>query len=164
MNEENFKAWLREMRTTDKAQTDGVLCRILDDGTKGYCCLGLGSLLVPGIHVEEVENGWMDDGEGGESEVYFGETAEKELAPIEFIDWLGITTAEESNNGYDVAYDWPADLTWQGVKSNQENRPLTPGGIGVNAGLCTAASLNDDGFTFEQIADIFEYFGIREQQ
>ena len=97
-----------------------------------YCCLGVGCTLVSNLDPH-----WIEPDE------------EHGLAPADFIDWLGVrvvgrdilTGAEE----FDLHLDYPTDT-------------LPPrGGL-----MMTAAALNDSGFTFDQIADMFEFFGIRE--
>jgi len=36
-----FAEWMRRLRSGDYKQTNGVLCRIEDDGSRSYCCLGV---------------------------------------------------------------------------------------------------------------------------
>jgi hypothetical protein len=147
VNEENLETWLREMETTDKPQVDGFLCRATDDDKDvlGYCCLGLGAELVPGINIITV--GENEDGYCGSK--FFGETAEDALAPVEFIDWLGIDRSDaEDKSSYDIALDFPDEM--HTIDGNEARYNLT------------AAGMNDAGFTFPQIAQMIRYFGIAE--
>lgn len=98
----------------------------------GYCCLGVACTLA-GIEAEVDGPTWFFDGD-------------HLTLPTKGREWLGTrvqnptldipVTLREAVQGPppgvdDEAFDWPADV----------------------------ASLNDQGFTFNQIADLIEYFG-----
>lgn len=147
MNEENFRAWLNEMWTTDKPQATGNLCALTNEGADyalGYCCLGLGSMLVPNI----VTHNFVDEESGSIEKVAFGDEGCDELAPAEFIEWLGFTHG--SAHQYDLRVDWDESLRVPNGGFYEDSSDLT-----------SAASLNDSGFNFKQIADIFNHFGVR---
>lgn len=156
-----MEQWFHEMETTDKGQTNGWLSYNMNvDGDytsdQRYCCLGLGSLLVPGIEITDL-------GDGEDHRQNFGVNKEDLLAPVEFIDWLGIDHREldatripgEDPTAYDIVFDFP-----EGMHSPElKNSPSGSTYVIYREGL-TAAGLNDAGFTFKQIADIGRYFGI----
>lgn len=155
----SLELWIEEMRTTDKPQANGVLCHLNEKGGRSYCCLGLGSEMVP--HMQIVVEG---------DEVCFGASSLTGLAPSEFINWLGLPIPErrQDSDEFDVIPDWPVGLTQQGRKSSvlhEGNTDRTAGvdynGNEVGNYKVTAAVMNDAGFTFKQIADVFAYFGAR---
>lgn len=147
----NTVAWIENMRTTLSLQGQGRLCVILN-GQRRYCCLGLGS------EQAGVESAEMTHTNG--LEIGYGSTKQFGLAPVEFIDWLGVPyiSEREDGMGYDLVPDFPEGLTEQVPECGDractdctERAPLK----------MTAASMNDTGFSFHQIADVFDYFGIR---
>jgi hypothetical protein len=157
MRTPNFEAWLRLLRTTEKPQAQSSLYLwSTDEAKQGYCCLGLGCLLVPGLTIEWLEEdyGPTDHGHGEvEGEVYFGGITD--LAPKAFIDWLGLPYAADNTTGYDVWPDYPDDFIFI---NNGERTTFE-----FNPNHVSASGLNDGGFTFAQIADVFDYFGVRKE-
>lgn len=155
VDQARLNEWITQMRTTEKPQADGKLSKQIEPGVYGYCCLGLGSLLVPGIEINRVDNDPDDEGLDVEDQtiVYFN--GQDDLAPIEFIEWLGLRTPTMSDggSGFDLRPDYPLDLHIQGV-------PGAQGKQGMLADTCSAAGMNDSGMTFAQIADVFAYFGV----
>ena len=101
--------------------------------TTGYCALGL---LGEHLGIEDLGN--------------YG------VAPKEALDWLGIdtsalTTAEEYQAGNFVMQGSPLiDLQFY------EN------GLLVDQWDTTVVGLNDGGLTFSQIADVIDFFGLKE--
>jgi hypothetical protein len=65
-----IEAWVEALRSGKYAQTRGELCRIRDDGSPSYCCLGVaGSLL--GIADEAMQRGLdVEIGTIGPNETY----------------------------------------------------------------------------------------------
>jgi hypothetical protein len=136
MNTKNFQAWLTELWTTDKEQGKSQLA-----AAGKYCCLGLGSCLVPKMPVAVESN----------LEVRFGANEVKSLAPLEFIEWLGLEMDESTRESdeFDIVLDIENHYH---VKGSYAFDPVS------------ASNLNDWGFTFPQIADLFNYFGVFEVQ
>lgn len=133
MNQENFNAWLEELRTTDKKQGR----EILKDADGGYCCLGIGCVLM-GLEETVTEDGVKFDGVDL-------------LAPPAFFEWLGVSWPGP-NDGTQADL-WP-DWGEVGTLLDREFDPIEH---------ISASNLNDGGFTFAQIADIFAYFGVQGQ-
>jgi len=136
MNPDNIKRWTQELRTTDLPQAQDHLCSGLDDhGNVGYCCLGVGTRLTHPNHP------WLEPNAMG-------------LAPYHFIEWLGmkfnpaLDTDQIVETGWDVEIDVPPEIDFA------DESTATP----------TGATLNDAwGLTFAQIADMIDYFGLKEQ-
>lgn len=157
VNEDHFAIWVHQMRTTTLPQARSHLAAPMGDGTVGYCCLGLGSLLVPNCAVVPVNF----DVEVPEHSHYFGTNGAEDLAPIEFIEWLLPEFADGGHTEFDLRPDWPEMGSTQGAAIYD---PAT-GALDQVVGRMpfrevSAAKMNDDGFTFAQIADVFAYFGI----
>lgn len=149
MNHDNIKKWTESLRDPDLNQTQGALCVVKSDGTQSYCCLGLGSSLVPGMQVTHPD-GYIAQYPTSDYEVKFGEAQVRGLAPREFIEWLGLERANDGNwmrRELDIYLDFPHHLSARG---------------GARLRLYTCSHLNDAGFTFPQIADLIDYFGIAE--
>jgi hypothetical protein len=135
---DRFRKWIRELRTTDLRQARRQL-RVGNGVPEGFCCLGIGYRRMPGYSEDILRI--------------------NSLPPAQWYDWLGVPVNEFSRrsvkHGLDLYIDWPAPLT---------QRPNDHGWSGpyLSASLGTAATLNDQGFTFRQIADILDYFGVKE--
>lgn len=148
INQENLETWLREMETTDKPQAEKQLCEVVEVGADGepkfgFCCLGLGSAIVPSIGFRFNSERPAHVGDMG----YFD--GESELAPPAFARWLGVEVRGGELDS-DVFIDYPSDLA-----DHTTGRPLR---------ICaTAAMLNDAGLTFAQIAQTIRYFGLVEK-
>lgn len=168
VNHDHFRMWVHQMRTTTLPQATGHLAAWVMGGPGaddqiGYCCLGLGSLLVPDCEVVRAGDGDGEENNAG----YFGRDGATDLAPIEFIQWL-VPGYDNENNGheFDLVPDWalspgvPANT--QGVKDTNVNtgEVQAEGRNRFPLANITAAKMNDDGFSFAQIADVFAYFGI----
>ena len=158
INQENLETWLREMETTDKPQAKQTLCAVVEvqpggDLTYGYCCLGLGSLMVPTIDFVGVSDEDLYEGANG----FFD--GEANLAPPSFCEWLGVEIRTNADGGQmesDVFIDYPEEL---------RNQPSIDGTGKIEGPLrkvATAAMLNDAGLTFKQIAQTIRYFGLIE--
>lgn len=106
-----------------------------------FYCLGIGSKMVPGVKIE-----WPDT-EWAESYVYFND--QDTLAPTAFIMWLFDRDEEwvVETFGSHVCHDLILDTII---------RTRTPAG----REHLTASDLNDKSFTFDQIADLIDYFGL----
>lgn len=155
MNERHIKAWTERLRHPEQNVRQGErrLCIMPEEGIYYMCCLGVGADMVPSVVRES-----YGDPETGETLSYDGVST---LAPRSFIEWLGLDfTADSSRDdeGYDLYVDWPEGLDYstRGEGSMDDYQPYF---IDTNTG--SLAALNDSGFTFKQIADIIDYFGVR---
>jgi hypothetical protein len=130
--------WLEGLRTGGFQQCSGIL----SDGV-GYCCLGVLSELAyrEGVLTREVQNtykplfGGYEDPRRGETIVYYGALAASGVLPREVADWA----FEEFDAT--VVY-WENPRVWD---------PR----LGVKV-ITSLADLNDEGLTFEEIADVIE--------
>lgn len=136
MNTDNIKTWTERLRDPQLKQARATLCMLHPDDTRSYCCLGLGSTLVPDMPAKVAFDG---------SSLLFGETQNENLAPREFIEWLGLK----------MPFSRSADIT-----IDMPRLPLhdTPDRYLYHL---SCASLNDCGFTFPQIADLIDHFGLK---
>lgn len=159
MKNDNIMKWADDLAATTEAQGTGAMCVIEDDGKKHYCCLGLGSAIsAPGIPVVSFHDGFK---------FAFGAAQADGLAPIEFVEWLGYTVEPNEvgavTKQFDVYFDFPTGMR---VRSMQDKNAECDGGttesdhLGGFLSEHTAATLNDDDFTFEQIADVIRHFGL----
>lgn len=145
--------WADRLRDPELVQASGALGRVDYEGNQSYCCLGVAcEFLVPSVH-KVVDNGWSVE--------YDGESG---LAPYTLLDWLfgedfwdRPEDVEDGGCEFDIPIDWPEDLEVRdGAGSDLTRRAKSDNDIN------TAAGLNDSGeFTFSQIADIIDYFGVR---
>jgi hypothetical protein len=175
MNTEHFNQWINRLRTTDVNQTPGVLSVRYPDGVKAMCCLGVGCVEagIPFIEVRAGDHYPYDpeQGEGFEASMQGVESEDDviyafagtgndpgvetttrnevelffmDLPPNEFNQWLGL----------------PAGVLM--LDTRIPERHLHRGGEVVDGPprVWKLFQLNDDGFTFSQIADLMEHFGI----
>lgn len=162
MKNDNITKWADELDATDAAQTKNKLCLVEPDGTKKFCCLGFGSTLVPDLPVQ-----WPMPTEHMDNPALFGEVGAQDVAPREFMEWLGYTIPASRGDGgdpwqWDVFPDWPADIRHP-HPDEHERHPSEPEREGILFTESTSlANLNDEGFTFKQIADIIRHFGLRD--
>lgn len=134
----NFRKWIAELRTTDKTQCKGQL-HVEGDG---YCCLGIGYAMLPNHSPEELRH--------------------RRLAPPAFLRWLGFEHV--SGLDEDVQIDWLDNFETQGKRGIIEGSPEELDvGVPYSKDMGGAAELNDEGFTFAQIADVLNYFGVKER-
>lgn len=166
------------LRTTDKPQATGYLAAEDKDGKVGFCCLGLQSCELDDVEMLEMQ--YTGEVTGGPvSAANFRITDEEgtaylqqRLAPWPLVEYLlGEFAANEivfrnrrafeSYNpyavGWDFVIDWPQDLRFFAQQTADDHEEFYPGDAGVES----LAELNDAGFTFEQIADVVEFFGLR---
>lgn len=125
----NVKAdWLTALRSGDYKQTQGCL---RDD--TGYCCLGvLTDLWVKGSSVE-----WHPKPFGTAFSIATpGWGAESSVTPRGVMSWSDLTNSTGS--------------TLLGTHTHRD-------GVSQEEFYVTLSDLNDNGFTFEQIADVIEY-------
>jgi hypothetical protein len=163
----HLREWLGALRSGSFPQATGALSKIVaidNDGTHvyGYCCLGVGSKVagVPAILREFEED--MDGEELVEQDdpaMEFGAAYQSELAPVEFVRWLGFEVAEDSeSSSFDLVLDMPEEyLAYQGPRGTASNPTAYESS---RTESYTLSELNDEGFTFTQIADLIDYFGL----
>lgn len=168
MKNDNITKWADDLRTTTERQTDGALAKKIDIGADaeviGYCCIGFGcTFSAPDIRIE-----WPDDADDTDDALkgVFGGHRVDDLAPIEFMEWLGYDThhwSMDQGAAFDIHPDWPTRLR---VRSEYDKRDSMLGGdatadhLGKHLVSVSLAGLNDDGVTFAQIADIIHHFGL----
>jgi hypothetical protein len=175
LNLDHLRSWVTELREGDRLQVKGGLAKFTsdNDGTTkvGYCCLGVGCE-VAGVDKYQFQFEDPDENDEDADAYSYGTGGMTELAPPEFLTWLGFTVDDNhAGNGYDLRLDYvPDDLADVSVQGTEEQHakwtervaeyerpysdyadPLFP---------LTLAGLNDSGFTFAQIADCIDYFGI----
>lgn len=169
MNIERIKQWTAALRSDTYAQGDGALLAVTLDSPDGeeyrrYCCLGVACELA-GLSPDVV---WDEDDYGDrltEGKGYY--KGQSELPPQEFAEWLGWEDPDEypaDTDGVDWRLDFPDE--WEDTPLGYTQGP-TPGSLVTTtthrarlSQSMTCASLNDSGFTFEQIADCIDYFGL----
>jgi hypothetical protein len=143
----HFKLWLDELRSGKYMQGQGHLC-VLDPGTEErmFCCLGVGEVAAGGV----VDKSPVDSTDDGRHILSLSMQGDQEwtesLASPEFARWLGLEPVSKTGS-YLEEVDFV--LTEGFIKNRQGSRQKL-----------TTSGLNDEGFTFEQIADLLEYFGI----
>lgn len=147
MKNENITRWVNDLATTDAEQAQGALCYIDAEGRTAYCCLGKGSMLVPDMPTLFPDFG-DPDYDVNASKVRFGYDREDDLAPREFMKWLGYEEGIDTECSFNVFIDFPEDLR------DPKDTVLHYFG---------AADLNDSGFTFAEIADVIRYFGLQDK-
>ena len=148
---DNQRAWVAKLRDPELNQAHGKLKKYAKDGTPSYCCLGVLTELS-GLCVEARNNeygvSFVDIGAGEDAEFYesypaatvrkWGGTLSADASGDMLLDWGTLATLRDQGQ-------WDADPSW--------NRD--------NIGHLSLASLNDFGFSFNQIADLIEYLGIK---
>lgn len=132
--------WLEGLRSGDFQQCSGTL----SNGV-GYCCLGVLSELAHRQGVltrEEQINTWRPVSGGdtrSETSVHYGAYSATNYLPREVADWA----FEE--------YDSNASH-WENPRVNDPRPESHP----MKVEVTSLAELNDEGFTFEEIADVVE--------
>ena len=132
VNEENMDTFLKALRSGVYPQTTGTLCELDNEGeVVGYCCLGVGSQVAYEVGAVTKE---------GVDAIKYG--GQKDLAPVELLDWLGIP--EDNRKHEDTDRAWNIKFYKSGLE-NEEYEHVT------------ATELNDDyAESFKTIADVFE--------
>jgi hypothetical protein len=156
-----IKDWTAELRSGERTQ-----CRATLKDSKGFCCLGVATDLA--INLKVVTGSWEEDN----GFYYADDTSEdyKESAalPDDVRRWLGFVhsnpvieirfvekDAELNEFGSWNFLDSEGLLTNKGLPQTSESSPYPSNCFRQAFSL---AELNDTGFTFEQIADVIDYF------
>ena len=149
MNIEHVRQWTRRLRSGDIDQTRGHL--VDPTGPRpAMCCLGVGAQEagIPFQVSDDGRHGFFPVGDGGRT---------NSLPPTEFHLWLGLNVPVSET--YDVVVDWPEGMTVlcqePDVPDGWYESPIDGDEV------ATCSGLNDSGFTFSQIADLIDYFGVR---
>ena len=142
--QENRKAWLEELRSGNRQQITGYLSGDTETGDTGFCCLGVATDLA-GLAPDCDENSGHD---------YYGTVDPQYLTlPVEAQEWLGVNTGDPH-----LAFDFDDPEHWSYATSVVSGECLEEIRASGSDHL-TGAILNDQGVTFEQIADLVEHFG-----
>lgn len=154
-NKEVINKWVEALRSGDYTQVEGKLAKEREDGTKGFCCLGvLCEVAVKEGVIEAPAK--ATDGFGDETN-WFQYDGEADELPTSVMDWAGLSdhnpevtyplTAEEIEDNYGVyEYDEEKDT----------DKIVVPEGS-PDTSEDTLADLNDThGRSFSDIADIIE--------
>lgn len=129
MNIENFELWMQDLESGKYLQYDGSLTGFVEQGderVEAFCCLGVGCLRLDGLPLDSgLRVDWRRDA----------------LAPAEFIKWLDLPL---------MAWESPG---WVGTTWDEIGEEATFDiGPNPNEGSWSAASLNDQGKPFIEIA------------
>jgi hypothetical protein len=131
------KKWIEALRSGDYAQTKSDLRY-----DNSFCCLGVGCDMYD-------ESLW-----GGESFCFEGRDY-NQLPPKEVLVWLGVPEdlmQDRDANEFDVFI--PVEAV----------RKAVPHRIPPKEDNLTASGLNDDGYTFGEIADILEVLDVEAEE
>lgn len=154
INLENVRTWTAALRT-DREQATGALTRVTSSGARSDCCLGVGCQ-VAGVPAEE----GSEDTLSGAHNLLYGRAGVSGMPPVEFHLWLGTVESPDERNewgqklvvgGRDVHIDLPEDLLdREGTRLSYTSFR----GVGCS-------DMNDAWrLTFDQIADMIDYFGL----
>lgn len=129
MNREIADRWIARLRSGQDVQGAGCLHSALD-GAK--CCLGI--LTEIAVNDGVIEPGVRHRRSGFSARFYYANTTQNDIEsailPLDVLTWAGMNTATGI---------LPFDLTGRVDEAS-------------------LSYLNDEGFTFDQIADIIDYF------
>lgn len=150
VNQAHLNKWLHALRTTDKPQAQQQLAGRVEShgGDLGYCCLGIGCVVMGLEPTYEKLNEYDFNYVEGEPDDFTRVTFEGEptIAPSTFGAWLGIEEYDEPGIDPELSIPWEYD------RRTSKHREMV-----------TCAGLNDDWrLTFSQIADMIAYFGLRD--
>ena len=129
MNPDVKEKWLTALRSGEYQQTTGVLNR----GNKSFCCLGV----LTDLHMKEQGGEWLVRPHDKQIDLPIEECA------------LGVRTTN-TVNGVQHTVLPPQVMEWAGLESDVPNVVMDDGGT---RGL---ASLNDDGASFAELAELIE--------
>lgn len=133
--------WTTELKSGEFKQAKGVLF----DG-EGYCCLGVREKLE-GVEFTETSAGWWIDAHG------------MSVMPLtSVIDRWGLHDALMQEE-WDEVITFVGKITKSEVKRNQIADAYKNAGDSQYNPADVLATMNDNGFTFKQIAMVIEKFG-----
>lgn len=131
--------WLTALRSGQFQQGHTVLHGVNEDGVHEYCCLGVLCSLA------ERENAVERTGTGGTLSYGSYSTMSAHYLPEEVSEWASLVGRIRAGSGSDA--DQLGDPGFFLDLFTREG-----------SSYVTLSSLNDAGFTFDQIADVIEYF------
>lgn len=138
----NMEKWLAALRSGEFKQTSGTLGRVRANtlAEREHCCLGVA------CEMAELPSRETDLRDGARVAYQSPKGSFISLPPLDVALWLGLEIPSwfESEE-FNLRLDAPREY---------QDRP------GYALGEYTAAEMNDGGFTFEQIADLIQYFGV----
>jgi hypothetical protein len=144
VNEANMQKWLDALRSGKFKQGRAWLVQERAGGNYQHCCLGVGAEVMGCKKVSGSYIGYR-----------FKESGVLTRFPgIEFADWLGIETSDRLK--WMPTLNATVDQIHSVVSS--KGRDLTVNGYG----LVSLSVLNDEGYSFTEIADLIDKFGIVE--
>lgn len=138
INQEHLDEWIKVLRSGDYEQYTGGSLHVFEDERHKYCCLGVGCEVaqIPGTALESS----CDDNDDPASHVtVFVHGGDTDFQPDSFDSWLGLP---------------------EGGRISLDGSIQARDTIFGDKGTITLDRLNDWGFTFDQIADLIEYFGL----
>lgn len=134
-------AWIADLRSGEYQQTTGALCHVDYDGNRSFCCLGVLSDQARAYGIGE----WS-------------------LVPVDngLLRWTDVVNGEPMSGGGVGGYYTKYVRDWAGMNGDEAENieleftdPRQSEPINLEISL---ANLNDDGLTFDQIADVIDYF------
>lgn len=146
VNEANMDAFLKALRSSEYAQTNGRLCRVRNpqDESPSFCCLGVASEVA-----HRADNELVVKEEDAYGTVFYNR--QDLLAPKATMDWLGIP---EKNRDQDSIDDNALNVMFFKADEVVDNEDLFGHGFETKV---SATELNDDmSLGFDVIADVFE--------
>lgn len=142
MNLERMKQWVKALRSGDYLQTAGTL----RDST-GFCCLGV----IQDLYVKDGKGHWEPEKAGTNRKQRF---VCEEYGAVTG-SYVGLVRPIQ-NDLFGYRFERQCDL----LNSNMK-LPFLPDREGNTVSL---AELNDKGLTFDQIADVIEWYFIRPEE
>jgi hypothetical protein len=140
--------WVAALRSGEYRKGVGRLARIdLDDGVTSYCCLGVLCEISPAV--EQVMPEFSDGTRPRYQSLVDPEDSDSALLPSAVLAWSGL----ESWTGGILGLEKNNPEFFIGSVPDENGNPSEE-----SLGYFSLAGLNDDGFTFDQIADVIEYF------
>lgn len=150
MNTEVKAKLLTALRSGEYSQTRHTLCSIDKDGKSSFCCLGVATDLF----LKEIGEEWVKYEEYGNA---IGYADSDKYLPEPVREWAEMAG---SNPRFQIHLPLMTETLYRnsGDRTDYIHVDLDNGWDNSTYYLeMTLASLNDSGFTFEQIADVIEY-------
>lgn len=145
----NFELWLQTLETGNLAQTRDVLMGFAYDHTRmtynqsrtGYCCLGVACKIAPS------DGGALQRGDI--------------MLPAVVADWMGLGPYYVTPVIDDTWEDALSDKLFFDIDLDTRFSEILRDSGNMGREFVNASWLNDNGFTFPQIAGLIRYFGVK---